>query len=409
MSPLTKTISLPQSVKSGSDGNYRINSYRFRSDRDRSNREVLSSTGTSTVRLWALWDVIQPNPVNSYTASCDALNGGLLTELDLEIAKANADNRAVILSIDCRYPLWANNAAGLPGDVAGREQVQRYPTDVTTNSPFGWFVAHLLLRYRASNPRPAPAGTTSNFSSTGNPQGAYISFLEVANEPNLLMWPQSSGGTTASLVTAVMTQTAEAYCNAYGGPALLGPGISDFPTTSTSQGGQVTATGAVQFASEYANWMRYLKYQGNATPRVYLGLTEHNYQDVRYGRSDPQTGGTLADSRARSMLGAANTYGWHDPTRCYLTEGGWVLANPSEANLQAQRVALNFNEMKAQLPEAKLWTQHCINNSAYDSRKYGMRADATGEIPPGSTGPLPPPPVPGADRPLLATWASLTP
>ena len=166
-----------------------------------SNRRYIAETGCSWVRLWAEWPKLQPRP----DAPPD------FRALDAEIAAARADGLKVMLTA-WRYPRWANGTARLtpeqdaryelrdrldPGaDPARRKDLTfRPPDDLGPDSAFGRWLAALGRRD--------------------------VDAIEVVNEPNLQLWPQTG------VHEAVARMIATARDAIGDGPAVVGPATSD--------------------------------------------------------------------------------------------------------------------------------------------------------------------------------------
>lgn len=136
------------------------------------NRRYVAETGCTWVRLWAEWPKLQPRPDEPPDFRL----------LDAEIAAARADGLKVMVTA-WRYPRWANGTDTLtpeadarfelpdrlPGraDPARRKDLTfRLPDDLGPGSAFGRWLA-------AVGRRDADA-------------------IEVVNEPNLQLWPQTA-------------------------------------------------------------------------------------------------------------------------------------------------------------------------------------------------------------------------
>lgn len=416
--PQYKCVGLPGS--GGGDPNH-LNAYRFRDGQSDSVRNDLLSSGTSWVRMFCYWHLLQPKrPAASWQASWASFNRSpIIRQLDQEIARARPD-MGIILAVSPEFPLWANGLeeAVRNGQKTPRSPYWKYAWNLSPNGYFGWFIGYLVARYKQAavnptGPRPANAGEDSSRTLFGNPSGAWVNAIDVVNEPNQLFWPQSvENGDTAALAAAVIMNTGEAYSEAYNhadslsrpSPAILGPGNTDYPTNTTfgydnpavEYRGKLATTNTYTFSDLVEGHLRDLKWGGVATvPRIYVGWSIHCYNDVKNGiTTGPGPSGQTQGYRTQLSFGIVKRKGWYDPANVWLTEGGYPTADD---NAQASRIQDTFNKMKSTyLPEAYLWTQWTVNNKATESRKYGWRRDVS------ASG------VPGSRRPLYYTWSALS-
>ena len=165
------------------------------------NRRYVAETGCSWVRLWAEWPKLQPRPDEPPDFG----------SLDEEIAAARADGLKVMLTA-WRYPRWANGTADLTRDEDARFELSdrlkpgadparrkdltfRPPDDLGPDSPFGRWLSAL-------GRRDADA-------------------IEVVNEPNLQLWPQ----TDVHVPAARMIATAREVIG--DARTIVGPAASD--------------------------------------------------------------------------------------------------------------------------------------------------------------------------------------
>ena len=131
------------------------------------NREYIrDASGTRWVKLWVSWYDVQQElgfPPVGRENSWRHLNGapgglGWLRRLDGQVRAINDDRLGVLLCIDHTYPTWSSGAAG--SDPPTRASPPpKLPLDVSPDGPWGWFVSHLLARYR-KGARPNPIGPT---------------------------------------------------------------------------------------------------------------------------------------------------------------------------------------------------------------------------------------------------------
>ena len=309
------------------------------------NREFLRDRSqTRWVKLWVSWadlqrDHIPANRADSW-AQLDAFRapqagGRALRELDSQVRAANEDGLGIVLTIYQGYPGWATG-----GDEA------RFPEDLSPDSPWGWFVEHLLARYRGR-----------------------IHALEVCNEPNFVLGPQER----APDATLAMIATAAALSARHGGTMLLAPGTSDFPDPGRLSPSR--ATDWRTFTEEVLGRLRGVRLEAP------VAWSHHNYQDMKYG-------GDRAARVARVLGGRG----------LWITEGGYDLedpADPAELRRQADALVRGHGQCAA-IPGCRTVAQHTINDVAADEFKSGLRDDFD------FTAGLPGPP-----RPAAATWAAL--
>lgn len=353
-----------------------------------SNREDVRATGTTWVKIWLAWADVQgtvPRPA-TVAQSWDQLGAGGLANIDAQVRAANRDGVGVILCVESSYPAWAINPPGRPvaPPPRGFEPQQRTPYELGVDSPFGWFVGHLMARYRAGVARnPAGPRAGARGFTYGNPLGGFANAIEVCNEPNLTSWPQA----VAPARAAAMMRTADAWSARLLGPAVLGPAVADTVARSSEAGTEWSAfTAAV--LDELEGW----------SPRGLVGFSWHNYSDMREGTAD----------RTRRLLDTLERRGWRDDL-VWITEGGYdltrhgtpqTLVTASELRLQARAIERGFAACAALARERAgrirphTFAQHTVNDSHTNSFKSGLRADVAGTLP-------------GAHRPAWRAWRDL--
>jgi hypothetical protein len=270
---------------------------------------ALSGTQTPWVRLWIDWPSAQPTP--------NAFDMSYFAKIEANIAQAKALGLGVILTSH-RFPTWANTEPWDPADRGDKQMELRYPSDVSTSSPWAFWIWVLAARY---NPVTRPLGS-----------GTYVDVLEVLNEPNLAWWPQlepsPSTGLKVHRYAAKMMQTArEMTKQTQNAPLLMGPAMSDIKGSNRQR-------------TDYQEFMTALltRFQQIAfTPDSTVIWSQHNYGDVTYDLG-PGTATTTANqlqeptvNRARwahqklvssgwAGYGASNGY-------LFLTEGGITTEN----------------------------------------------------------------------------------
>ena len=388
--PLRKCISLggfgPLTVPDGHPNDYRLYG----------NREYIRDvSGTRWVKLWVSWahlqEELEPTSREHSWAHLNTAPAGeaALRRLDRQVRAINDDSRrvggmGVIVTLYHAYPTWSSGA--LPGDPArqGKSLETRVPDDVSADSPWAWFVSHLLARYRRgapANPSGPSVSGDGRALRPGNPDGAWIDALEICNEPNLVLWPQRD----IHRKVAKMIRTATRLTVALGGPALLAPATSDFPDHPHE----------TPVATDWRTFSRRLlaELDGFRPHGAYVGWSHHNFLDVK-----EEVGGRR--SRARGVVDLLYRRNWRGggDRRLWLTEGGYDLY-PDQAALeerlaQARKIRRNFAEMQA-VPGVWMWTQHTICDVPWVLFKSGLRDDFVPGL------------GPGPGRPAYDAWASL--
>ena len=274
-------------------------------------RDYVAQTKTRWVRLWADWPSLQPEG----SAAPDRGTGAWrVTELDRQIAQANADGIEVIL-VTYRFPRWANGTADLSAtadasyqledriqrgaDPASRKDLQfKLPSDLSAAGDWGRWIDFLARRYGRSSPD----------------RRAVVSFLEVCNEPNLQIWPQQGPSTTSDPYApgplsigarvADMFRTAREIIGRYGTtPGLMGPGTADRVGDSRLATGYETFTRALLDSLDASGF----------APGRSFAWSHHHFTDVEY---DQGVGSTLGrtTNRAAAVRGllTGRWAGWPD-------------------------------------------------------------------------------------------------
>lgn len=287
-------------------------------------RPFFSETNTKWVRLYVDWPTAQPTQSGADPNKGNT-NETLMQQLDAQIAQANADGVAVIL-VTYRYPTWTNpqtrNQYGAPP--TGPEFA--FPDDRSTQSPYGNWIASLIIRY----------GNTA--------RSPHINVLEVVNEPNVQGHPQrnSQGQTVSPCYASQMFSTAQA-ANAFLGNGILLAG----PAAADARPGNPIG------APDYDNWtqsfMAALPDGFDSTHWVY---THHNYidteQDVTATSSarvrDIVVAATNSNGSGSKWFGARE--GASNGPLFFLTEGGARLPQVNnDRNLQNTRLTAAFNRL----------------------------------------------------------------
>jgi hypothetical protein len=194
-----------------------------------SNRARFAETGTRWVRMWADWPRVEP--VRGLFAP------QVVDALDRQVDAARADGMKVMLTA-WRFAPW------VPGPAGSGDPTFRVPFDLGEGSDWAGWIAWLLERY-----------------------GSRIDALELMNEPNLQMWPQTGiDGATATMMetgAAVARRTAEA-------PLIVAPATADVDAEPGKRTSYADFTRAV---------LDRLAERGFA-PGPRFAWSHHNYTDV---------------------------------------------------------------------------------------------------------------------------------
>lgn len=239
------------------------------------NRRFFAETATPWVRMWADWPVLQPERSEAPDRGSGA---AALARLDEGIARARADGLRVMLTA-WRFPRWANGTDVLTpaadaayqledrvesgGDPARRKDLTfKLPADLSFGSDWGRWIDFLLQRY-----------------------GGSIDALELMNEPNLQLWPQ----TGIADAVARMMATAQTVASAHlAGLLLVGPATADTLEDSRLRTGYGTFTRELLDRLGAAGF----------TPGPRFAWSHHSYGDMEgdLGGSENRT------AKVRSML-----------------------------------------------------------------------------------------------------------
>lgn len=310
--------------------------------------------------------------------------------LDAQIRAANEDGKAIVLTLYPSFPLWSSSPSyEYDLERTRREKKARadrnrleinaqLPDDVRTNSPWGWFCAYLLLRYKYQqgtnggffNPHRGgdDFGGPSPLNLYGNPRRAFVHAIEVCNEFNRQTWPKTAMGYGAASTMRTAVLFSAAYANQpypYGqASAIFGPGTSDGIDGDPSVGPGNPGMDSREFArSVIDNW-------GTAPSpaNVYLGWSHHNYTDVE----QPSTR-RLAAARAELRAPSSNGAVFPNRAHIWLTEGGHRIPtkyatiarrgyNPDHPEEVRQRnnVISSWNAVQQSFPEVIVFAQYLV-------------------------------------------------
>jgi hypothetical protein len=309
------------------------------------------------VRLWVIWSDIEPTPLPTDTATKYAAynSKSFFSYLDQQIADANANGVAVLLSMSQYFPTWSNGATG-PEPGTNKDPRTRFPSDLTTSSPWAAFLAYLYNRYRAHNYAGSGWGGIYNASGPnpanwhGNPLRAWISGLGIVNEPNFEAWQEYDPGCVAAQMMQTMDSMVSYWNSTAPAPtaacALFAPDIADHLQDYASDGTlKVTDYAhAVQATlEELQNWR----------PANYWVWSHHVYQDVKNGNNDRA-------NQVRSLLYDYNWRGGGDRF-IYCTEGGWRMGSYADATTQRDKFVNHWNLSRD--ADFRMGTQHLIRDT----------------------------------------------
>ena len=361
------------------------------------NREYIRDfSNTKWVKLWVSWYDLQQGLEFAPASRNDSwrqLNtapdgAGWIRRLDRQIRAVNADRLGILLGVFHDNPTWATGATG-PDPVYPRKPAAWHrPLDVSVESPWGWFIAYLCARYARGVPANPigphalePGEDASGYNPLfGNPEGAVIDAIEIANEPNYIAWPQEG----IIDFTAQMVESACAIAKTWRGPRVLVPGSVDFPDAPYSNDQGIIGTWWYEFTQGL------LAALDGFRPEVPVAWSHHNYRDVKLQE---------IPTRTERMLELLRASGWvDDPQPLWLTESGINMGssyqNPAAQLNQARVIERNFFRMM-RLPEVFVWMQHGIHDKPGNTFHSGLRNDFVY----GSG--------PGTPRPAWYTWREL--
>jgi hypothetical protein len=348
-------------------------------------------TNTRWVRLWADWVYHYPptaqiaEPSNAFITNDQgqqslnpkAMNASYVQAMDNNIAAAVAAGHPVILTL-YRFPWWANGSVGL-SDAHPTDQYDRTDQDHVHQSPTSWksyflrspsdfsatsawrsWITYICTRYNYFTPTPTLYGP------------AWVWGVEVVNEPNHQMWPQSAQsqtsdpwavgsplmGTTAVEMLATARDVTRRYGNA---PVVMGPASDDSdeaPSRLITPFGKFTAD-VVHQVAQAGLW--------NEGPDPYLVWTHHNYDDIEKHLVDAQRGEVyprVAEVIALLQNGGGygGQYAWQgfpgrssESAELWLTEGAARLTSISRLYANSQPLEINrpgLDQLQARLLEA---------------------------------------------------------
>lgn len=282
--------------------------------------------------------------------------------------------RFVILRLYQRFPLWARQTGTPPFGLGASAAL---PRDTTTSSPWLWWIAYVMCRYKLgalpnSRGPHVPAAGESGDAFYGNPRGTSMFAFAPINEINLACW----GTRNRASQTAEMIQTAAAAQSFYSTPPVLFvPEMSDVPQRNAN--GTIVPAGTYPYDTYSAGVLAAL--QNAFTPQQTVLWSQHNYYDVKYSSTFADEG-NYAQTRAwasRNQLYYKNWKGGGDRF-VYLSEGVYDIyaeafrpINPplpaarlTEAKAENQQNvfgARNFRNMKL-MPDLQMFSNHEVRD-----------------------------------------------
>jgi len=345
-------------------------------------RDDIIATGTTCVRLWALWNRCQPSAPAAGATVADNWAAIAATAdaqaLDQEIAWARSMGLVVVLTSQ-GSPSWANGTTGYTNTTAaedrfgskaaydayvagtgstGKSLQYRFPTSWSTSSPWGIWMAYLCCRYGALQPDP----------------NLRVDYLEPLNEPNYQMWPQQQASTTGNIwdpgantsvcTSAQMIQTAQSMQAFWSGPVLLVPAASDTDDSTTRY-----RTLGTTFES---SMMSQLVTNG-FVPNARVGWSKHNYADMKHGSFGDAVNLAWTASLVHGSGGYWTGYPLGVPasSEVLVTEGGWVRHGSMPDYDQEQRM-ISSAVAATGVSKVTMFAQYLITSSTgYDS---GLRS-----------------------------------
>jgi hypothetical protein len=229
------------------------------------NRSRFAETATPWVKLWADWPRLQP----------DSSRPPDFSALDSDVAAARADGLKVMITV-WRFAPWANGGAA--AGPAGQDPTFRLPDDLSPSSAWGRWLDTVVARY---------AGKADA--------------IEIVNEPNLQLWPQSG----AVVAVAQMMETAAAVAARHAGaPMMVAPATADVADDSPQH------TSFDAFTRELLARLA----QDGFDPGPRFAWSHHNYGDVENGLA----GAESSVARVRAMLSGR----WTGAPGILVTESG---------------------------------------------------------------------------------------
>jgi hypothetical protein len=233
---------------------------------------------------------------------------------------------------------------------------------------------YLMLRYNgqvSSGPQAPPnQGPTG-----GNPHGAWISALEIVNEPNINKGIYGNDVIVCAVAQMITTIEALAtFINAggYRIPVLFAPALADVPRLGNRPPWD-------SWANDILSLLRDMGFRA----RVPMYWTHHNYDDIKSNRFD----------RFERLFSLLTTYPWTgrgDKRAVWLTEGGceidYQLGGTSERTYsppgsqyrqdddqvgQAKLIQSNFDKCRNH-PSPQCWTTHQIHDAVGAAFQSGV-------------------------------------
>ena len=379
------------------------------------NVDLLTSTHSRWVKVWARWDQIQPLPPSA--VEFDRLddpeaNPGqpFLAALDAQVRVARSlDPPVGVIVCLWRFPSWSNGTGALADGEGG--DLDFFPQDRLKRANF-----------EAGDPNASikPLAYRVPAREVLLPEGAWgrwVDFLyrrymrhgeavalELANEPNIQWWPQrepSGGGDpfqqgelASARSAAVMMATAQEIAESNRERMLIaGPGTWDGPK------GDPSVIGDSRLYTDYATFTEALLDELEAlgfSAGPQFVWTQHNYNDTIYRHGVAGAPRNRAAHARELLVGRWDGYGRAGSPEVWLTEGG--------ADLRAKLVAGDRRKQADLVREN--WDR--MADAQGDGAGIGMVTNYLGYSAPSfDTGLRDPLDAGGASRPVEATWRRL--
>ena len=268
-----------------------------------------SQTNSDWVRLWADWSLLQPDPPAD--PNNPTYDNWAWDKLDAEVQAANSsmvkppntsveEPLKVILTV-WTCPLWASPNTRSQYPSSDGQQYYR-PDNTGVSSPYGRLLEQLMVRYHPLNP---------------NRRGT-IWGLEIVNEPNGQMKPQTGMANAVAdmMVTAKQIKLNHGWTNT--GPVLLAPALVDYREGSFDfDPSNPNTTTIGSFAESLLNRLDAIGF--SAGP--WIAWSQHNHLDIEADRLYADTAlKYIGDKLAGHGWGGWRAPGDNGP-RIFLTEG----------------------------------------------------------------------------------------
>lgn len=390
------------------------------------NDTYIAASGTTWVRFWARWNLLQPDPRFLPSDPQSPNYSKYFLPFDAQVQKARADGKNVII-VAHQFPRWANATSHLtygspeeiefghrdrmtysqyaaweangrrpdPENRYRRKDLEfRVPLDIGPETDWGRWIRWLIDRYR-------------DF-----PDGR-VAAIEICNEPNIQYWPLmgpghenlwANGDIDVDCTVVTMMNAAKAISESMGHPGfLMAPAVSDIVEHNRLRTSYLDTTEAILNLAPNLGFQAHGKFCWSV----------HNYEDMVWD---------IADNPANSQKGASPNRtaevrrrlrgrwsGWPQGgvstsnPHVFVTEGGvdirrimgdiWRITGSGALTKQAELIQRTWNRHYRDTGEGQgvaMLSNYQMYTSGYDT---GLRDSLTG-------------PTSGAARPAYSTWKS---